>query len=81
MLIEAARKWAIELGDSYIIGDTWKDVQAGKNAGCKTILIKTSYNTHLDADFRAQNLASAYETVIQAERQVNHDCSDRYIHS
>lgn len=81
MLIEAARRWAIKLSDSYIVGDTWKDVQAGKNVGCRTVLIKTSYNTQTDADFKTPNLASACEAIIEADRKVNYDCSNRYIHS
>lgn len=39
MLLEAAREWNIELPESYILGDRYSDIEAGKNAGCRTILI------------------------------------------
>ncbi len=37
---EAAKKFKIDLTQSYFIGDTDKDIDAGKNAGIKTILVK-----------------------------------------
>ncbi|TRZ83053.1 HAD family hydrolase [bacterium] len=51
MLIEAAEKWQIDLKKSFIVGDSWKDIGAGKNAGCKTILWQTDYNQDTIADF------------------------------
>jgi D-glycero-D-manno-heptose 1,7-bisphosphate phosphatase len=35
----AAKDFDIDLGRSYLIGDSAKDIEAGKAAGCKTILI------------------------------------------
>lgn len=45
MLLEAARKWNIDLARSYFIGDSILDVQAGLAAGCKTVLL-----AHLKCD-------------------------------
>jgi D-glycero-D-manno-heptose 1,7-bisphosphate phosphatase len=39
LLISAARDWDIDLASSFMIGDRWRDVEAGKRAGCTTILI------------------------------------------
>jgi len=44
MLLAAAEKWGIELTRSYMIGDTARDIGAGENAGCVTILLRTPYN-------------------------------------
>lgn len=41
MLIKAAKELNIDLGKSWIIGDSENDIQAGKQAGCKTVLIGT----------------------------------------
>ena len=41
MLIRAADDLNIELESSWMIGDSWRDVKAGKAAGCKTVLIGT----------------------------------------
>lgn len=39
MLLDAAKEWQIDLSQSYMMGDRYGDVAAGKKAGCKTILI------------------------------------------
>lgn len=43
MLIEAAREWQIDLGRSFMVGDRWRDVAAGKAAGCYTFFIDYEY--------------------------------------
>jgi len=43
MLLKAAREWHIDMGHSFIIGDSERDIEAGKNAGCKaSFLIETN---------------------------------------
>lgn len=39
MLIRAAQEFNIDLARSWMIGDGERDIQAGKAAGCKTVLI------------------------------------------
>jgi D-glycero-D-manno-heptose 1,7-bisphosphate phosphatase len=39
MLLDAARERAIDLSRSIMIGDRWRDIEAGHAAGCSTILI------------------------------------------
>ena len=39
MLLKAARDFNIDLSSSWMIGDGKNDILAGKNAGCKTVLI------------------------------------------
>jgi len=41
LLMEAAKEFNINLEKSYFIGDSVSDVQCGKNAGIKTILVRT----------------------------------------
>lgn len=41
MIKEAAEQYNIDLSKSWFIGDTTIDIQTGKNAGIKTILLKT----------------------------------------
>lgn len=43
MLMEAAREWNIDLGASIMVGDRWRDVEAGQAAGCKTIFVDHGY--------------------------------------
>ena len=44
MIINSAKKMNISLTNSYLIGDRKKDIDAGINAGCKTIFIDYDYN-------------------------------------
>jgi D-glycero-D-manno-heptose 1,7-bisphosphate phosphatase len=39
MLLEAARERRIDLTQSIMIGDRWRDIEAGQAAGCLTIMI------------------------------------------
>ena len=43
MMIEAARRWGIDLASSYLVGDRWRDVEAGQRAGCQPIFIDYGY--------------------------------------
>ena len=43
MLLEAAKEWQIDLPRSFMVGDRWRDVSAGKAAGCQTFLIDYQY--------------------------------------
>lgn len=44
MLVAGALEFKIDLNESYMIGDRWRDVEAGINAGCKTIFIDYGYS-------------------------------------
>ena len=39
LLLEAAADWQIDLSASFMVGDRWKDIEAGNRAGCRTVLI------------------------------------------
>ena len=43
MLFEAAQDWGIDLAASYLVGDRWRDVEAGRRAGCLTIFVDYGY--------------------------------------
>lgn len=44
MLLAAAREWSLELTQSFLVGDRWRDIEAGKAVGCTTILIPSGYD-------------------------------------
>jgi D-glycero-D-manno-heptose 1,7-bisphosphate phosphatase len=64
MILEAAKKWKIDLRASYVIGDTWKDMEAGKTAGCTTILLDAVYNQNVPSDFRLKSLTEAAAVIL-----------------
>lgn len=44
LLLQAARERGLDLAASYMVGDRWRDVEAGQRAGCQTIFIDYSYD-------------------------------------
>ena len=67
MLKAAADKWGINLSQSYMVGDTKVDMEAGKAVGCKTVLIRTSYNADAKGDFEITKLADMIELLKEIE--------------
>ena len=65
MLLAAAEKWDIDLENSFLIGDQWKDIQAGKAAGCTTILLDYPYNQEVQADIRISNMKVAFSVITK----------------
>jgi D-glycero-D-manno-heptose 1,7-bisphosphate phosphatase len=43
LIFRAAERHSIDLAASYLIGDRWRDMDAGERAGCQTILIDYGY--------------------------------------
>src|SRR5579863_8623386 len=39
LLLRAAKDLAIELDRSYLVGDSWSDIEAGHASGCVTLLV------------------------------------------
>ena len=46
MIYLAKKNFNINLNRSFVVGDSHKDIFAGKNAKCKTILLKKKYNNY-----------------------------------
>jgi histidinol-phosphate phosphatase family protein len=61
MLLMAAEELNIDLADSFMIGDSVSDIEAGKKAGCKTILISNSKNT--GADYVISSLSAVIKII------------------
>jgi D-glycero-D-manno-heptose 1,7-bisphosphate phosphatase len=68
MLEDAVEKWNVDLASSFVIGDRWRDIGAGRAAGCYTILLDRPYSACDDADATVSTLAEAVETVLRRAR-------------
>ena len=70
MLKRAEKKWTINLRQSFMIGDKQSDIEAGKHAGCKTILVETGHgveelkNNKIECDFIAKDLFNAVDAFL-----------------
>ena len=62
MIIEAIEKWNIESSLSWIVGDSSKDILAGKRAGIKTILVGLADESlNIEPDVSVNNLLEILE--------------------
>jgi D-sedoheptulose 7-phosphate isomerase len=69
MLLEAARRHNIDIANSFMVGDRWRDIEAGYNAGCKTILIDYGYSEKppdREPDLRVSSLREAADWIIRS---------------
>jgi D-glycero-D-manno-heptose 1,7-bisphosphate phosphatase len=66
LLLDAAKEYFINLEKSFMIGDRYKDIEAGKRAGCKTIWINRNYaeKSPEQVDFIASSLEEAASWIM-----------------
>ena len=65
MIEDAVSRWEIDLARSYVIGDRWRDVEAGRAAGCYSILIERPYSRATWASIRVATLAEAVDAALR----------------
>jgi D-glycero-D-manno-heptose 1,7-bisphosphate phosphatase len=70
MITEAAAELNISLADSYVVGDRWRDVEAGRAAGCRTFFVDYGHpqDGPLDPDWTVRSLPEAARMILDAER-------------
>jgi D-glycero-D-manno-heptose 1,7-bisphosphate phosphatase len=69
MLEKLAEHGHFELRRCFVIGDTWRDVQAARAAGCIAIILNRDYNRGEEADYRVDSLAQAIQLIIESADQ------------
>jgi D-glycero-D-manno-heptose 1,7-bisphosphate phosphatase len=72
-LLSAATAHTIDLHESFMVGDRWRDIEAGRNAGCRTIFVDYGYKEKQPAsvDFRVQSLAEAAQVILEESSDKN----------
>lgn len=70
LLLSAARERDINLAASYMVGDRWRDVAAGKSAGCTTVLVEYHYDEPEpdSPDAVVGSLSEAADWILRRER-------------
>jgi D-glycero-D-manno-heptose 1,7-bisphosphate phosphatase len=70
MLLRAAKELGIDLGQSWMVGDRWRDVDCGHAAGCRTVFIDRGYAEELrqKPHFSAGNLAQAADIILSESK-------------
>jgi D-glycero-D-manno-heptose 1,7-bisphosphate phosphatase len=72
MIFDAAAKYGIDLPSSYIVGDRWRDVNAGRAAGCQTILVDHGYPQEQPTEPHKTVKSLAEAAVFILERETPH---------
>ena len=72
MILSAAERLALDLSRSWVIGDAGRDIEAGRTAGCRTILFKDASlkkspaaeeRAKVDADYVVTTLGEAVDYI------------------
>jgi len=66
LITGASRELNIDCTTSYMVGDRWRDIEAGRRAGCKTFFIDRAYEESppVSYDFRVGSLLEAAEIIL-----------------
>ena len=75
LLVEAASRYGIDLKGSFLIGDRWRDIDAGAAAGCRTVLIDRHYRDRapeVPPAHRATSLTEAVEWILKNGHRSTH---------
>lgn len=67
LLLNAAKRDGIALDESFMVGDRYRDIEAGHSAGCRTILIGDGYGETFKAqpDARFATLSEAADWILK----------------
>jgi D-glycero-D-manno-heptose 1,7-bisphosphate phosphatase len=73
MLLEAARQYDIDVSRSYMVGDRWRDVGAGRAAGCFTIFVDRGYTEQRPdrPDAVVGSLGEAADMILQRSGNIS----------
>lgn len=83
LLVRAAREHGVDLARSWLVGDILDDVEAGRRAGCRTVLIVNGGETEWSLsplrlpEFLAADLASAARTIADCGPRTAADAGPR----
>ena len=72
LMMRAAQQYGIDLSRSYLVGDRWRDIEAGVNAGCKTVWIDYGYSEQGPAsspDVRVGSLPEAVDWILTRAKE------------
>jgi len=79
MLQLGAKELDIDLSQSWMVGDSARDIEAGQRAGCKTIRVRSRADHHatpgleddeaVQADYTVRNLVDAARVILRSPRQ------------
>ncbi len=67
LMIEAQQRYGVELSRSFMVGDRWRDIDAGQAAGCRTVFLDRNYRERgpsVPPDARVSSLPEAVDWIV-----------------
>ena len=67
LLVDAQARYGIDLGRSFLVGDRWRDIDAGHAARCRTVLLDHNYRERgptFPPDARVVSLRDAVDWIV-----------------
>jgi len=67
LILEGAARHGADPARSFVVGDRWRDIEAGKNAGCRTVWIDRGYRERSPEapDARVGSVTEAVEWILE----------------
>ena len=68
LILQAADKYGLDFSSSWMVGDRWKDIAAGKSVGLKTIFVDDHYAETYQgtpADFTVEDTAYLADIILK----------------
>ena len=64
LLCDAAGAYGVDLARSFLVGDRWRDIEAGHAAGCTTFLVRRSYSGPCRPAHEVRDLSEAARRIV-----------------
>jgi D-glycero-D-manno-heptose 1,7-bisphosphate phosphatase len=67
LIVEGAQRHGIDISASYLVGDRWRDIEAGDAAGCRTVWLDRGYAErapHRGPDVRVGSIVEAAQWIL-----------------
>ena len=81
LLLQAGNRYNIDIAASYMIGDRWRDVDAGTAAGVRVIWIDRGYAERKPSSLpsvRVASLSEAVDWILADSRNSNYEADSRF---
>ena len=68
LMLEAQERYGVSLADSFLVGDRWRDIDAGRAAGCRTVHLDQNWRERgpsAPPDARVASLEEAVDWIIR----------------
>ncbi len=74
MFLQAAKEFDLDLSNSFFVGDAISDIQAGQNAGCQTVFVRTGKHRYeidtspIKPDYIFETLSEFVHFLIESKK-------------